>query len=75
MKFKIPAQNSIMLWAGILNFKFKLVFLEYFFSRFGDLKNESHFLKKASFRERLLKIEEKKIKKMFLVICTWTDEM
>ena len=26
LKFKIPAQNSIMLWAGILNFKFKIVF-------------------------------------------------
>ena len=31
-----------MLLAGILNFKFRIVFLEYFF---GDLKNESYFLK------------------------------
>ena len=31
------------------NFKFQVQdsFLEYFFSRFGDLKNESHFLKKS----------------------------
>ena len=39
LKSKIPAQSSNMLWAEILNFKFKIVFLEYFFSRFGDLKN------------------------------------
>ena len=31
LKFKIPAQNSIMLWAGILNFKFKIVFWNIFF--------------------------------------------
>mgnify|MGYP007022731055 CR=1 FL=1 len=30
-KFKIPAQNSIMLWAGILNFKFRTVFWNIFF--------------------------------------------
>ena len=47
LKFKIPAQNSIMLWAGILNFKFKIVFWNIFFSKFGDLKNESHFLEKS----------------------------
>ena len=31
------------------NFKFQVQdsFLEYFFPRFGDLKNESHFLKKS----------------------------
>ena len=49
LKFKIPAQNSIMLLKGILNFKFKIVFWNIFFLRFGDLKNESHFLKKATF--------------------------
>ena len=38
LKFKISAQSSIMLWAGILNFKFKIVFWNTFFSRFGDLK-------------------------------------
>ena len=47
LKFKIPAQNSIMLLAGILNFKFKIVFWNIFFSRFGDVKNKSHFLKKT----------------------------
>ena len=33
------------------NFKFQVQdsFLEYFFWRFEDLKNESHFLKKATF--------------------------
>ena len=49
-KFEILAQNSIMLWVGVLNFKFKIVFWNILFSRFGDLKNESHFLKKATFR-------------------------
>ena len=47
LKFKTPAHNSIMLWAGILNFKFRIVFWNIFFWRFGDLKNESHFLKKS----------------------------
>ena len=36
-KFKFQAQDS---------------FLEYFFLRFGDLKNESRFLKKATFRRK-----------------------
>ena len=31
LKFKIPAQNSIMLWVGILNFKFKIAFWNIFF--------------------------------------------
>ena len=51
LKFKIPAHNIILFWAGILNFKFKIVFWNIFFSRFGDLKNESHFLKKKPFKE------------------------
>ena len=38
LKFKIPAYNSIMLWPGILNFKFRIVFWNIFFWRFGDLK-------------------------------------
>ena len=37
LKFKIPAQNSVMLWAGILNFKIKIVFLEYFFFRDSEI--------------------------------------
>ena len=28
LKFKIPAHNSIMLWAGILNFKVRIAFLK-----------------------------------------------
>ena len=40
---------TVMLWAGILNFKFRIVFWNIFFWRFGDLKNELHFLKKATF--------------------------
>ena len=36
-KFKFQAQDS---------------FLEYFFERLGDLKNKSHFLKKATFSLR-----------------------
>jgi hypothetical protein len=33
LKFKIPAHNSIMLWAGILNFKFVIVFRNTFLWR------------------------------------------
>ena len=47
LKFKFPAKNTLLLLEGNLNFKFRIVFLEYFFWRFGDLKNESHFLKKS----------------------------
>ena len=46
-KFKISAQNSIMLWAGFSNFELKIALWNIFFSRFGDLKNEPHFLKKS----------------------------
>ena len=44
LKFKIPDQNNIILWARILNFKFMIVFWNIF--SFGDLKNQSRFLKK-----------------------------
>ena len=43
-----------MLWAGTLNFKFKIVFLNTFFSRFGDRKNESHFLKKSHLQQKFV---------------------
>jgi hypothetical protein len=44
-KFKIPAQNSIMLW----NFKLQVQdsFWKFFWGIFGDLKKKSHFLKKS----------------------------
>ena len=51
LKFKIPAHNIILLWVGILNFKFRIVFWNISFWRLGDLKNESHSLKKATFRK------------------------
>ena len=51
LKFKIPAHNIIPFLGGNLNFKFRIVFWNIFFWRFGDLKNESHFLKKATFRK------------------------
>ena len=44
LKFKFPANNTLLLMAGNLNFKFRIVFGIYFF---GDLKNTSHFLKKS----------------------------
>ena len=47
LKFKIPAHNSIILWAGILNFKFRIVVWNILFWKLGDLKNESHSLKKS----------------------------
>ena len=46
LKFIFPANKTLLLLAGNLNFKLRIVFLEYFFLRFGDLKNELHFLKK-----------------------------
>ena len=52
LKFKFPANNSKVLWVTVIGRKFKFQaqdsFLEwFFFLRFGDLKNESHFLKKS----------------------------
>ena len=47
LKFKFLANYSILLLAGNLNFKLRIVFWNIFFWRFGDLKNESHFLKKS----------------------------
>ena len=38
MKFKILANNSKALMAGNLNFKLRIVFLDFSFWRFGDLK-------------------------------------
>ena len=48
LKFKIPAHNSIMLWAGILNFKFRIVFWNISFGRLEIWKNKKHW-KKATF--------------------------
>ena len=44
LKFKFPANNTLLLMAGNLNFKFRIAFWNIFF---GDLKNTSHFLKKC----------------------------
>ena len=52
LKFKFPAKNTLLLLAGNLNFKLRIVFWNIFFLKFGDLKNESHFLKKATFIKR-----------------------
>ena len=38
--------SYLMLWAGISNFKFRIVIWSKLFWRFGGLKNELHFLKK-----------------------------
>ena len=46
--------NSKVLLAGNLNFKLRIVFWNIYFLRFGDLKNESHFLKKNTFRTQLI---------------------
>ena len=45
LKFKFPAQNTLLLLAGNLNFKLRIVFWNIFF---GDLKNKLHFLKKKT---------------------------
>ena len=47
LKVKFPAKNNLLLLAGNLNFKFRKVFWNIFFLRFGDLKNNSHFLKES----------------------------
>ena len=50
-KFKFPAKNPLLLLAGNLNFKLRIVFWNIFFWRFGDLKKTSHFLEKKTFRD------------------------
>ena len=40
LKFKFPTNNSKALLGGNLNFKFRIVFWNISFLRFGDLKNE-----------------------------------
>ena len=47
LKFKFPDKNTLLLLVGNLDFKLRIVFWNIFFWRFGDLKNESHFLKKS----------------------------
>ena len=49
MKFKIPAHNIIILWAGILNFKFRIVFWNIFFGDWEIWKTNRTFWKKATF--------------------------
>ena len=44
LKYKFPGNNSKVLLARNLNFKFRIVFWNIFF---GDLKNKSHFLKEC----------------------------
>ena len=51
LKFKIPAHNSSMFWAGILNFKFRIVFGIFSFGDSEIWKKELNFLKKATFRQ------------------------
>ena len=46
LKFKFPSSNTLLLLAGNLNFKFRIVFWNFFFLRFGVLKNTWYFLKK-----------------------------
>ena len=52
--FEIPAHNIMLLWAGILIFKFRIIFWNIFFWRLGGLKNESHFLKKRHLKNSSL---------------------
>ena len=47
LKFKIPVHNSIMELAGNLNLKPRIVIWNNIFWRFGDLKNETNFLKRS----------------------------
>ena len=53
LKFKFPANNTLLLLAGNLIFKLRIVFWNSFFLRFGDLKKlHRTFWKKATFRRR-----------------------
>ena len=54
LKFKIPAQNILLFWAGILNFKFRIVFLEYFLGDLEIWKTNSSFWKKNTFNSPVL---------------------
>ena len=57
LKFKFPANYSILILAGNLNFKFRIVFWNiFFFWRFGDLKNKSHFLKESDLDVELAEV-------------------
>ena len=50
LKFKIPAHNIILFWAGILNFKFRIVFWNIFFGGWEIWKTNPTFWKKATFK-------------------------
>ena len=50
LKFKIPAHNIIPLWAGILNFKFRIVFRNFFLGDLDIWKTNCTFWKKATFK-------------------------
>ena len=50
LKFKIPAHNSSMLWVGILNFKFRIVFWNIFFGDWEIWKTNYTFWKNPTFR-------------------------
>ena len=49
LKFKFPANNTLLLLTGNLNFKFRIVFWNIFFWRF-----EKHIAKKATFTKACL---------------------
>ena len=42
LKFKFSVNNTLLLWAGNLNFKLRIVFWNILFLRFGDLKKFHH---------------------------------
>ena len=47
LKFKFPANNIKQKMAGYSNSKLRIEIWNNFFWRFGDLKNESNFLKRS----------------------------
>ena len=49
LKFKIPTHNIILLWGGILNFKFRIVFWNIFFWDWEIWKMNRFFWKKKPF--------------------------
>ena len=76
LKFKTPTHNIILLLVEILYFKFRLVFWNIFLGRMGDLKKESHFLKKNPLfmaktrqKSKVIEIELKNLGNWLIILC------
>ena len=65
-----PKHNTVM--GGNSKFQVQDSFLEYlFWGRLGDLRNESHFLKKDTFRWNWILNQLWAKKKLLMKVCSW----